>query len=245
MIIRRKLLAIEGIDGSGKRTQIDLLCKLLDDRRVPHVRFSFPQYGSFFGRMVGRFLNGEFGPLEEVDPHFSALLYAGDRLEAKAELDRGLDAGKVVVTDRYIGSNLAHQGARVPLARREAFLNWLGELEYGIYKLPAEELVVYLRVPAGRAQQQVEQKTARDYTRKKKDLQEADLKHLEEAAKVYDHLAAQPHWVTVECYDAAADTMRPPEEIHDEVVKKIEARAAFLVQRERQRKSGPHDPPRI
>ncbi len=237
MIIRRKLLAMEGIDGSGKRTQIDLLCQQLEERRVAYARFSFPRYGAFFGRMVARFLNGEFGPLEEVDPHFSALLYAGDRYEAKTELDHGLDAGKVVVTDRYIASNLAHQGARMPAATREAFLNWLGELEYGIYKLPAEELVVYLRLPAAQAQQQVEQKAARDYTQEKKDLQEANLQHLEEAARVYDHLANQPHWVTVECFDTARGTMRPPEEIHEELMKKIETQAAYLLRRERQRKA--------
>ncbi|MBI1749256.1 MAG: thymidylate kinase [Acidobacteria bacterium] len=233
MIVHNKFLAMEGIDGAGKRTQIDLLCKLLEERGVAFTRFSFPRYNSFFGRMVARFLNGEFGRLPNVDAHFSALLFAGDRLEAKEELERALDKGRVVVADRYIGSNLAHQGARVPEKDRAAFIHWLSELEYRIYGLPAEELVVYLRVPAARAQRLVERKAKRDYTCKKKDLQEADLKHLESAAKVYDRLAEGPHWLTIECFDAAAGKLRPPDEIHQELAQRIEARAGFLVRRKR------------
>ena len=141
-------MAVEGIDGSGKRTQIDLLSRVLEARGVAHVRYSFPRYESSFGRLVARYLNGEFGRLDSVDAHFSALLFAGDRFESKAELEAALAEGKTVLADRYIGSNLAHQTARVSPQRREEFLSWLRRLEYGIYGLPAEDLVIYLRLPA-------------------------------------------------------------------------------------------------
>ncbi len=233
MTAHNKFLAIEGIDGAGKRTQIDLLCQLLRKRGVAFTRFSFPRYTSYYGRMVGRFLNGEFGRLADVDAHFSALLYAGDRMEAKKELERALANGRVVVADRYAASNLAHQGARVAPRKREAFLKWLRELEYKVHGIPAEELIVLLRVPAAQAQRLVERKAKREYTRKKKDLQEADLKHLQEAAKVYDRLARGAHWVTIECFDAAAGKLRPPIEIHRELVRRIEVRAGFLLQSKR------------
>ena len=84
---RGNFIAIEGIDGAGKRTQIDMLADWLGRAGIAFSRMSFPRYESFFGRLVARFLNGDFGPLEKVDAHFSALLYAGDRLEAKAEID--------------------------------------------------------------------------------------------------------------------------------------------------------------
>lgn len=220
---RGNFIAIEGIDGAGKRTQIDLLAHWLDRRGIAHARMSFPRYESFFGRLVARFLNGEFGPLERVDAHFSALLYAGDRLEAKAGLEDILNRQRrTLVTDRYIASNLAHQTARAPVAQRDEFLSWLRELEYRVYELPVEDLVIYLRVPAAVAQQQIGQKAARDYTSRSHDLQEADLRHLEEAAKVYDLLAKESNWVTVECYDAAAGTMRSPEAIHQDVVRAVE-----------------------
>jgi dTMP kinase len=233
MPVHNKFLAIEGIDGAGKRTQIDLLCRLLRKRGVAFSRFSFPRYSSFYGRMVGRFLNGDFGRLPHVDAHFSALLYAGDRLEAKSDLEHALESGRVVVADRYAASNLAHQSARVPARWREAFLKWLLELEYKVHRIPREELIVLLRVPAAQAQRLVERKATRDYTRKKKDIQEADLKHLEEAAKIYDRLARGPRWLTIECFDAAARKLRPPDEIHRELVQRIEARAGFLLRRKR------------
>ena len=222
---RGKLLAIEGIDGAGKRTQIALLSRLLARQHVPHVRISFPRYQSVFGGMVGRFLNGEFGPLERVDPHFSALLFAGDRLEARPELEKALRAGKLVIADRYIASNLAHQTARVVPARRGKFLAWLRHVEYKVYGLPAEDLVVYLRVPARVGQQLVSRKAARDYTRLRKDIQEANLLHLEQAARVYDRLARARNWVTVECFDSKRGRLRTEEEIHNALVRALRKRA--------------------
>ena len=225
---RGKFIAIEGIDGSGKRTQIELLGRVLESRGVAHVRYSFPRYESTFGHLVARYLNGEFGPLEAVDAHFSALLYAGDRYECKAELEAALVAGKTVLADRYIGSNLAHQTARVGAQRREEFLSWLKKLEYGIYGLPAEDLVIYLRLAAVEAQRLIGLKSAREYTDLQRDLQEADLKHLEQAALVYDRLATEPNWVTIECFDSSTGALRPPDTIHRAALAAVEARLTGL-----------------
>jgi len=147
MPVRGKLIAIEGIDGSGKRTQVELLAAALRTQGHSVYSTSFPQYGSWFGKMVGQFLNGELGPLEGVDPHFTALLYAGDRYEAKPRLGAALNEGQIVLADRYIASNLAHQTARVEPEERAAFVEWIEHLEYGIYGLPPEDLVLYLRLP--------------------------------------------------------------------------------------------------
>src|ERR1700733_7618376 len=161
---RGKLIALEGIDGSGKHTQLELLARALDAHGLQVMRISFPRYETFFGKLAGQYLNGDFGPLEAVDPHFSALIYAGDRFEAKGEIESALAAGKIVLADRYIGSNLAHQSERVPPDRRDEFLSWLKRLEYGIYALPVEDLVVYLRVPTAEAHRLVGLKAARAYT---------------------------------------------------------------------------------
>ena len=104
---RGSLIAMEGIDGSGKGTQVELLEKALAARGHSVFRIAFPQYDSWFGRMVAQFLNGEFGPLETVDPHFTAMLYAGDRFEAKPQIEAALARGFVVLADRYIYTLLA------------------------------------------------------------------------------------------------------------------------------------------
>jgi dTMP kinase len=224
MPARGKFIVLEGIDGSGKRTQLDLLARAFTERGIAFSQISFPNYRGFFGKLVARFLNGEFGSLEAVDPHFSALLYAGDRLESKPAMDAALAAGQTLLADRYIGSNLAHQGARVPAEKREEFLGWLRELEYRVYALPAEDLVIYLRVPVAEAHRLVAEKGARGYTNQRHDLQEADLAHLEAASRLYDELAQQQNWVKIECFDAAARALRSPEAIHREILATMDAR---------------------
>ncbi len=222
MPARGKLIVLEGIDGSGKRTQLEALGRELSARGLPSTEVSFPHYEGFFGKLVGRFLNGEFGDLTAVDPHFSALLYAGDRLESKPLLDAALASGKVVLADRYIGSNLAHQGSRLPSEKRAEFLAWLKQLEYKIYALPAEDLVIYLRVPVAEAHRLIGEKSARNYTSLRRDLQEADFSHLEAAAALYEELARQPHWVQIECMDADGG-LRTPAAIHQDVLAAVEA----------------------
>src|SRR3954464_5578373 len=101
MTTRGKFIAIEGIDGSGKGTQLELLEKELVARGYPVYSTNFPHYDSWFGKMVGQFLDGQLGSLETVDPHFTALLYAGDRFEAKSRLSTELNDGKIVLVDRY------------------------------------------------------------------------------------------------------------------------------------------------
>ena len=130
MGLRGKFIAIEGIDGSGKRTQLDLLARALESRGVDCAQFSFPRYESSFGRLVAQYLNGDFGPLTAVDAHLSALLYAGDRFESKAELEAALNAGKNVLADRY--------GTRCQIWRIRR-RGWLREKPRGIFGV-AEEI---------------------------------------------------------------------------------------------------------
>jgi dTMP kinase len=224
MPARGKFIVLEGIDGSGKHTQLELLVRSLSARGVAITQISFPRYDGFFGRLVAQFLNGEFGPLDSVDAHFSALLYAGDRLEAKPGIEADLTSGRIVLADRYIGSNLAHQGAMVARDKREGFLKWLKELEYEIYALPPEDLVVYLRVPPAEAQRLVGEKGAREYTKLRRDIMESDLEHLQAASEIYDQLSRQPNWIKTECFDAASNTLRTPETIHKEILSAAEAR---------------------
>jgi dTMP kinase len=230
-----RLIAIEGIDGSGKRTQLDLLVNQLIAGGNRVYSTGFPHYDSSFGKMVGQFLNGEFGALDVVDPHFTTLLYAGDRFEAKPTIEAALNEGKIVLIDRYIGSNLAHQTARVPPEKRADFRRWIEHLEYGIYDLPREDLILYLRVPPAEAQKLVAQKSQRSYTEAKQDIQEASLRHLQDAAAMYDELARNTPWFTIECFDSTTATMRPVKAIAQDVSAAVEPLLRAPVARQSER----------
>jgi len=224
MPTRGKFIVIEGIDGSGKRTQIELLSRALNAKGIQASQIAFPNYSGFFGKLVAQFLNGDFGALDAVDPHFSAMLFAGDRLQAAPGIRKDLDAGKILLADRYVASNLAHQASRVPSQKRQEFLDWLKQLEYEVYALPQEDLVIYLRMNPAEAHRLVGEKGKRDYTKLRRDIQESDLAHLRTASEVYDQLARQQHWITIQCQDDATDALRSPASIHEEISTAVESR---------------------
>ena len=186
---------------------------------------SFPRYDGFFGKLVARFLNGDFGPLESVDPHFSALLYAEDRREAIPTLESDLAAGRTLLADRYIASNLAHQGARVPREKRDEFLAWLKQLEYRVYALPTEDLVIYLRVPAAEAHRLVGRKGRTRLHRAAPRPAGIGFGASRKPPPMFTmSWRRQPNWLKIECFDVQARALRSPEAIHKEILAAIEAR---------------------
>jgi dTMP kinase len=215
---RGTFIAVEGIDGSGKQTQVRLLARALESRGYQVLSTGFPQYHSWFGKMVGQFLNGDLGPLNSVDPHFAALLYAGDRFECKQPIVAALENGVIVLADRYVASSLAHQAARAVPEKRAEFRAWIEHLEYNIYGLPKEDLVLYLRLPPREAQTLVAKKSARAYTDSAHDILESNIRHLQAAADMYDDLARASNWKTIECFDSAKQMIRPAGEISAEVL---------------------------
>lgn len=211
------LIAIEGIDGSGKGTQAALLKSRLMSEGYRSELISFPQYSrTHFGRTIGRFLNGEFGRLDQVDPHLAAALFAGDRFESLETLQELLRTCDVVVSDRYVASNMAHQGAKRTGDARAALQQWIEHLEYRVYRLPVADLTVHLDVPAETAQLLVARKSTRDYTDKAADIQEADCAYLAAVREAYLAVSAtQENWQRVSLMDGGR--LRSIEEVADEV----------------------------
>ena len=117
------LIAIEGIDGAGKGTQAGRLVNALRETGLRVDSLQFPRYSATtFGSAIGDFLNGRFGSLNDVHPQLAAVLYAGDRFESRELLLRMMEANDVVVLDRFVGSNLAHQSAKLDGAARTALI---------------------------------------------------------------------------------------------------------------------------
>lgn len=194
------LIAIEGIDGSGKGTQAARLHTSLIAQGKRTALLSFPRYQqTAFGKKVGDFLNGRFGTLDSVHPLLVSLLFAGDRFESKRLIQNALAENDVVICDRYVASNVAHQGAKVTGPERDELVSWVLHLEYSIYELPKATKTLFLDVPVKFAQQLIAAKARRDYTDKAADLQEADGQYLQSVRDVYLQLAKAEDWSTIPC----------------------------------------------
>jgi thymidylate kinase/thymidylate synthase ThyX len=182
-------IALEGTDGSGKGTQFKLLSEQLQAAGYDVALFDFPQYDQPSSYFVKQYLNGEYGSAEDVGPYTGSLFYALDRYEAANKIREALDAGKIVLANRFTGSNMAHQGTKFANAeQRRGYFIWLDNLEFEMLKIPRPDKSFVLRVPAETAQNLVDQKDGRNYTAKKRDLHEADLQHMQKSVDVYDDL---------------------------------------------------------
>lgn len=212
-------VAIEGIDGSGKGTQAALLVETAETAGLATALFSFPLYDDNpFSVAVGDYLNGVFGTVDEVHAELAGLLYACDRFHARPLLEQAIAEKELVVCDRYVASNLAHQGAKLEGDERERLLRWLDAVEFGEFALPQPDLVVLLDMPPTLAQSLVGKKAARSYTAMAADIHEGADEHLASARDVYLELAARDpgRWRTIAGRNDS-DGLRPAEEIAGDV----------------------------
>lgn len=210
------LIAIEGIDGSGKGTQGRLLLERARREGLRAELLAFPMYDrSFFGREIGRYLNGEFGDLWSVHPKLAATLYAGDRHESAAEVRRLLETAELVICDRYTASNQAHQAAKLPAPERAEFFEWVERLEHEVLGVPRPDRVLFLDLPPEVTTGLVEKKAARSYTDRKADIHEGDAGYLGAVHAAYRELSARPEWVTISCIESGE--VLPIDAVHERV----------------------------
>ncbi|HBH46756.1 MAG: hypothetical protein A2445_05095 [Candidatus Jacksonbacteria bacterium RIFOXYC2_FULL_44_29] len=189
------LIVIDGIDGTGKTTQTEYLIKNLKKAGYAVETLDFPHYQNFFGQMVRQYLAGEFGNIDQVDPHLATMLYALDRWQTKNKIQKWLKQKKVVVLARYTTANLIHQAIKVPASKRADFQNWIENLEYEILGLPKPDLVVCLYLPARMAYTLITKRG------RPKDIHEADIMHLNAAANQALKLCRQHKtWRLLRCH---------------------------------------------
>jgi len=218
-----RLIVIDGADGSGKQTQAEILVKHLINKGKKVKYIDFPRYySSFHGEIVGRFLAGEFGQLDQVSPYLISLAYALDRASAKQEMDDWLASGGIIVSNRYAPSSMAHQVARVEEKKQKQFIDWLDELEYRVHKIPREDIVVYLYVPYKIGLQLTKKKKKRDYTNGKSlDIAEKDIDHRIKSEKMYLKLAKlNPHWLKIDSVDKKGN-LKSIENIHKKILSEL------------------------
>lgn len=186
---RGTFLVVEGTDGSGKGTQVAKLVERLEREGYDVAAFDFPQYDQPSSYFVREYLNGKYGEAKEVGPYTGSLFYALDRFQAAPAIREAIEAGKVVIANRFTGSNMAHQGTNFDQSEhRRGYFIWLDNLEFEMLKIPRPDRSIVLRVPADIAQALVDKKEKRSYTDSKRDMLEADLNHMQRSVEVYDDL---------------------------------------------------------
>lgn len=223
IMVKGKFIVIEGTDGSGKGEQTIRLVRHLKDIGREVAPFDFPRYDEPSSWFVGEYLRGGFGTLDEIGPKTASLFYALDRYAAAPQIRSAVDEGKVVVSNRYVASNLGHQGSKFSDPKeREKYFEWNYDLEYGINGIPKADLSIILHVPAETAQRLADQKLERKYLRGKKDLHESNIDHLKRTEEVYRHLAElfPKDFVVVECVENGR--LLSMDEVHAKVWKIIE-----------------------
>ena len=198
-----KFIVIDGTDGSWKWTQTKLLVERLQKEWYAVEMADFPQYWQRSAAMVEDYLNWKFGTAQEVWPYRASVFYAIDRYEAAPRIRQRLDEWKIVVANRYASSNMWHQAWKIHDPKeRDKFLEWLDDFEYWLFGIPRPDINILLYMPTEIWQQLVDMKWKREYTDKKRDIHEADLQHLKDAAEAYRYVAQKYNRIII---DSAPD----------------------------------------
>jgi len=196
-----KFIVIDGTDGSGKTTQLELLKARLETEGYAVAVADFPQYNTKSAGLVEEYLSGKYGQADEVNSYKASIFYAVDRYDASFKIRQWLNEGKIVLANRYTSANMGHQGCKIenPLERK-VFFNWLYDLEYKIFEIPRPDLSIILHVESDIAQKMAKARAREDWSGKKTDIHEDNLEHLKKAERIYLEIANSfPDFKLINC----------------------------------------------
>ena len=185
----------------------------------------FPRYeDNFFGKFIAHCLSEQYYNWVNIHPKIASVVYAADRWESKEKIERWIKQGYVVITDRYISSNQIHQGGKIAnVKKRIAFIKWLAEMEYKIFKIPEPNLTIYLSLPIEMVLKLIKDrnyKGARAYLGSKKDVHEKDKNFLKNSIKSALWLTkTQKNWIKIECMKG--EKLKSFPSIHEEIYEKV------------------------
>lgn len=219
-------IVIEGLDGAGKSTQLNMLRNLLDSKGMKFEYLHFPRVDEgVFGNLVSMFLRGDLGANSQVNPYLVALIYAGDRNDAKQTINKWIADDRLVIIDRYVYSNIAYQGAKIAdKAKKEELRRWILNLEFDYYGIPRPDLSLFLDVPfvfTAKSLTSHREGDDRKYLQGKQDIHEADLNFQEQVRQEYLDLAStESNFELVKCY-ADDNQMLSPEKVFEKIVAQL------------------------
>lgn len=208
-------IVLEGLDGAGKSTQIKFIEDFFRDHAVKTKFIHFPRTDApVWGELVSKFLRGDLGAIDTVNPYLVALLYAGDRKDAAAQLNAWMDEGYVVIADRYLYSNIAFQCAKTAEGtERHELAKWIKEFEYGYNSIPVPDLNIFLDVPFSFTKKSLDgrrQGEDRDYLEGGTDIHEADLSFQQKVREMYLwQVDENADFQKIDCSDAEGNMLKP------------------------------------
>ncbi|MGM0531078.1 MAG: dTMP kinase [Bacteroidota bacterium] len=217
---------IEGLDASGKSTQIELLRQYFEDHNIPYKYLHFPRTESpVFGKLIAMFLRGELGEINSVNPYLVALIYAGDRNDAKDTLQRWMEENYLILVDRYVYSNIAFQGAKLEDDKEiGALTDWIKYLEYEYYQIPRPDINLFLDVPAEFTKSKLKAKRQgadRAYLQGKDDIHEKDLSFQESVREIYlREISKEEDFKLIDCRDQSGK-MLSSTHIRDKILQNL------------------------
>jgi len=219
-----KLFVIEGVDGAGKSTQIRLLKDFFSEKGYNCEYLHFPRTETpYFGELIARFLRGEFGSLNDVDPYLVAMLYAGDRKDASPVIRNWLMEGKVVLLDRYTYSNIAYQCAKLPeVSSQDKLMNWIFSLEFNHFAIPQPDLNIFLDVPFAFTEKNLAKNRTgndRDYLNGTRDIHEESIVFQKKVRDIYLRVSQSDDRLAVVNCSNNNGVMLNPSEIFDLIIK--------------------------
>lgn len=213
-----KFIVIEGTDCSGKETQSKLLVEKLTSLGKKAIRITFPNYDSPTGKIIG----GPYLGKEEicscwfpegavnVDPKVACLYYAADRKYNEKEILKYLDEDYFVICDRYLFSNMAHQGSKIHDDKeRFDMYQWIDKLEYWLLGLPKPDKTIFLHVPYSYAFELKKNRISLDE-------HEKSAEHLKNSEAAYIELASLYNWKSINCIKN--NNIRTIEDINEEIM---------------------------
>lgn len=213
------MIAIEGLDGSGKETQTKLLRKALEEQGKRVEMLSFPRYGQTSAVLVESYLHGDFGTdPESINAYGASSFFAMDRFASfLREWKLLYEASDAFLADRYVTSNAIHQCSKLPKEQWEEFLGWLFDYEYVKLGLPKPDRVFYLHLDVEDSQRLLSERYGNDEL--KKDIHEHDIEYLKKCQAAAEFCANYCGWERIECVDNGS--LRSIEDIHVELIERV------------------------
>jgi dTMP kinase len=218
-----KLFVIEGVDGAGKSTQIKLLKDFFSEKGYNCEYLHFPRTETpFFGELIARFLRGEFGSLNNVDPYLVAMLYAGDRKDASKMISNWLSEGNIVLLDRYTYSNIAYQCAKLQdVSHQDKLMDWILTLEFNHFAIPKPDINIFLDVPFAFTEKNLTKTRTgidRSYLNGTRDIHEESMIFQKKVRDIYLRVSgSDDHLAVIDCSNSNG-AMLTPSEIFDLII---------------------------